>query len=78
MDDTLNGMDDDLLPALVGSLETVLFELGQMERAISNAPRHILNGAVLREIVRRRAILHQDADALFSLVCDSRLEDPSN
>lgn len=70
--------DDDLLATLVRAAEAMLHELGAMERALANAPRERLDSRPLREIIRRRAVLAQDGEAFFALLCDARLTEEPN
>jgi len=73
-----NTLDDDLLAILVRAAEAMLHELAEMDRALAAAPRERLESGVVREIIRRRAVLEQDGEALFALLCDMRLADKPN
>jgi hypothetical protein len=71
-------VDTPLAGQLIGSLDTILFELGRMDDAIVDTSRLTLDASAVHELRRRVTVLHEQADALMNWVRDLRLTLPMN
>jgi hypothetical protein len=63
---------------VVGSLETVLFEIGKMDRELVEANAAEVDASTLWEVRRRVAGLATEANDLMTWLSEARLETPIN